>query len=275
MSSHTLKPMHRSICFFLLVQLIAAGLFSQPTNTWNNKKCAVVLTYDDGLNIDLSNVIPALDSVGLKGTFYISDHFGGLSAQIANWRAAAAKGHELGNHTVYHPCTGNMPGREFVKKDYQLNNYSIKRITDEIRTMNTMLKAIDGKTKRTFAYPCGDAKIGDSSYIDGLRNDFVAARGVKSEMLSIRNVDLYNLPCYLMSDQSGDQMIELVKKAMSDGVLLVFLFHGVGGEHSLNVSLEAHSKLLHYLEQHKKDIWIAPMLAVSEYIKAKQLRLNK
>lgn len=61
-------------------------LFSnaQTSTTWNGKSCAVVLTYDDGLNIDLSNVVPALDSVGLKGTFYISDYFDGLKTRFFN-----------------------------------------------------------------------------------------------------------------------------------------------------------------------------------------------
>ena len=39
-----------------------------------------------------------------------------------------------------------------------------------------------------------------------------------------------------------------------------------GGEHSLNVSLEAYSALLHYLKQHENDIWIAPMIEVGKYI---------
>jgi sialate O-acetylesterase len=47
----------------------------------------------------------------------------------------------------------------------------------------------------------------------------------------------------------------------------VFLFHGVGGEHSLNVSLEAHSRLLHFLKQNQENIWTAPMVDVAEYIK--------
>ena len=50
-------------------------------------------------------------------------------------------------------------------------------------------------------------------------------------------------------------------------VHLDFLFHGVGGGHSLNVSLAAHSKLLHFLKQNEKDIWIAPMIEVADYIK--------
>lgn len=71
-----------------------------------------MLTYGDGLNVDLNNAIPALDSVGLKGTFYISDYFNGLNSQIFKWRAAAKEAHELGNHTVWHPCEGGRPGRE-------------------------------------------------------------------------------------------------------------------------------------------------------------------
>lgn len=182
--------------FVLLIHaLIAVAAIAQTDTSWHHKKCAVVLTYDDGLNVHLSNVIPALDSVGLKGTFYISDYFNGLKDQIAGWRAAAKNGHELANHTVHHPCTGSLPGRGFVKPDYDLNNYTVRRIVDEIRSMNVILKAIDGNTNRTFAYPCGDTKIHDTSYIEPLKNEFIAARGVKPEMLPIDKIDLYNIGC--------------------------------------------------------------------------------
>src|SRR4029079_16506538 len=154
---------------------------------------------------DLTNVIPALDSVDLKGTFYISDYFNGLNAQIPKWKKASAKGHELGNHTIWHACAGG-PGRDFVK-DYDLRFYTVKRMVDEIRGMNNILKAIDGKNKRTFAYPCGDDKIHDSAYIESLKNEFVAARGVRGEMLPINKVDLYDVPCYMINGQTGEQLI--------------------------------------------------------------------
>ena len=262
-------------CVLILAIIVigATTTLAQNANSWNGKKCAVVLTYDDGLNVHLTNVIPALDSLGLKGTFYVSDYFGGLNAQIPGWRKAAANGHELGNHTVYHPCAGNLPGRSFVKADYDLSKYSIRRITDEIRTMNTMLKAIDGKSKRTFAYPCGDMKIGDSFYLNGVKNEFIAARGVSGAMPSLGEVDLFNINCYGINGQSGDELISLVKQAMDKKALLVFLFHGVGGEHSLNVSLEAHRQLILFLSQHRNEIWIAPMIDVAQYIiKQKQIK---
>jgi sialate O-acetylesterase len=53
---------------------------------------------------------------------------------------------------------------------------------------------------------------------------------------------------------------------MESNSLIVFLFHGVGGEHSYNVSLEAHSKLLHFLKENEGQIWIAPMLEIAKYV---------
>jgi peptidoglycan-N-acetylglucosamine deacetylase len=247
--------------------LLFLNVFAQTDTTWNHKKCAVVLTYDDGLKVDLTNAIPALDSVGLKGTFYISDYFYGLKAQIDKWRKAASEGHELGNHTIWHPCDGSLPGRSFVKPDYDLTNYDVRRMDNEILAMNNILKAIDGKNKRTFAYPCGDVKIHDTAYIEPLKNEFIAARGVTPEMLPINKITLYNIGCYTINGQTAKQLIDLVRQAMAGHTLLVFLFHGVGGEHSLNVTLDAHSKLLHFLKQNEKDIWIAPMIDVAEFIK--------
>ena len=258
----------KKIFVILNCLLFSFILNAQTSTTWNGKSCAVVLTYDDGLNVDLNNVIPALDSVGLRGTFYISDYFNGLKDQIFKWRKAAAEGHELGNHTVWHPCEGGRPGREFVKPESDLNNYTVARMVKEIQTMNNILKAIDGKEERTFAYPCGDMKIHDTAYLDGLKNEFITARGVAPAMQTIDKVDLYNIDCYGINGQTGDQLIDLVKQAMKTHTLLVFLFHGVGGEHSLNVSLEAHSALLHYLKLHESEIWIAPMIDVAEFVKS-------
>jgi sialate O-acetylesterase len=61
-----------------------------------------------------------------------------------------------------------------------------------------------------------------------------------------------------------------VIKAKQTNSLLVILFHGVGGGNSLNVSIEEHRKFLRYLKQQEKEIWIAPMLDVAEYVQQKQ-----
>ena len=260
----------KPLAVFLFASLLSITAFSQQTSWPGKKKCAVVLTYDDALNVHLNNAVPTLDSFGLKGTFYISDYFGGLKQQMPKWKLAAAKGHELANHTIHHPCLGNLPGREFVRPETDMNNYTVKRLTDEITAMNNLLQGIDGKTERTFAFPCNDSKIHDTPYINYSKDQFIAARAVRNEMPSIEQVNIWDLPSYSVNGQSGEELISLVKQAMTGGKLLVFLFHGVGGEHSLNVSLDAHRKLLQFLKQNEKDVWISTMLDAAKYVKSHQ-----
>ena len=256
----------------LVICLAALSGRAQNANDWNHKQCAVVLTYDDAIDADLDNVLPALDSMGLKGTFYLIGSSPVVSARMSQWREAALHGHELGNHALYHPCDGSLPGRSFVQADHDLSKYTVSRAVSEIRINSVLLNAIDGRTKRTFAYPCGDLKIGDSFFYAGLRKDFVAARGVRPAMESIGKVNLENVDCYSMNGQTADQMIALVKEAIRTRTLLVFLFHGVGGGHSINVGLNEHSVLLHFLKEHEQEIWNAPMVEVAEYIRARQER---
>ena len=260
---------YKKIIFFALLLLSGSILSAQNVNVWKGKKCAVALTYDDALNINLDKVIPGLDSVNLKGTFYLIASSKAFTNRLKEWKVAADHGHELANQSLFHPCASG-PGRGFVTADYDLRTYSIRRINDEIRMANSVFEALDGKKKRTYAYPCGDTKIGDSLYINPSKTEFVAARGVKPEMLPIDKIDLYNVGSYMINGQSGEYLIDLVKKAMETNTFLVFLFHGVGGEHSLNVSVEAHSQLLHFLKQNENAIWTAPFIDIAEHIKAYQ-----
>jgi peptidoglycan/xylan/chitin deacetylase (PgdA/CDA1 family) len=243
---------------------------AQTANTWNNKQCAVVLTYDDAIDVDLDNAIPALDSLKLRGTFYLIGSAPAVNKRLPEWRKAAQRGHELGNHALFHPCDGTLPGRGFVTPDNDLSKYTVSRAVGEIRANNTLLNAIDGKTARTFAYPCGDRQIGGVNFYDQLKNDFVAARGVTGGLQTAAQVQLDNIDCYMINGQDAKYMIDLVKQAQQSHTLLVFLFHGVGGGHSLNVDLAAHRQLLRYLKAHEKDIYIAPMVEVAEKIKIAQ-----
>jgi peptidoglycan/xylan/chitin deacetylase (PgdA/CDA1 family) len=259
--------------------LLAAGslLLAAPnvhaqtaTNVWNGKQCAVVLTYDDAIDVDLDNALPALDSLKLRGTFYLIGSSPVVAKRLPEWRRAAQRGHELGNHALMHPCDGSQPGRGFVTPDNDLSKYTVSRAVAEVRVTNTLLNAIDGKTARTFAYPCGDRQIGGVNFYDQLKKDFVAARGVTSGLQTAAQVDLANVDSYMINGQNGQYLIDLVKKAQQSHTLLVFLFHGVGGGHSLNVDLAAHRQLLRYLKAHEKDIWVAPMVEVAERVRASQ-----
>ena len=260
-------PMPVPLIFLILCALAPCIGHPQEKRSWNGKSCAVSLTYDDALNVHLDHVIPLLDSVGFKATFYVAASFPALQTRTAEWKTAAANGHELGNHSLFHPCEGNKPGREWVKSEYDLSTYSVQRMTDEIRINSFLIRLLDGKNDRTFAYPCGDTRAGDTSYVPNIRNAFAGARGVTGKMQRIEDIDLMDIGACMINGQSGQDLIALVKQATENKALLVFLFHGVGGEHDLNVSLEAHRALVHFLKEKEQDIWVAPLVNIAEYIK--------
>ncbi|HXO75349.1 MAG TPA: glycosyl hydrolase family 8, partial [Puia sp.] len=96
------------------IQSPASATAPSVAGSWHNKQCAVVLTYDDAIDIDLDNVLPELDSAGLKATFYLIGSSPVVKKRVKEWQKAAAEGHELGNHSLFHPCDGSKPGRGFV-----------------------------------------------------------------------------------------------------------------------------------------------------------------
>jgi peptidoglycan/xylan/chitin deacetylase (PgdA/CDA1 family) len=255
------------ILFFSAV--ISIQCMAQSAGSWNGKQAAVVITYDDAIDEHLDNAIPVLDSLQLKASFYVTAYAESTKRRLTEWKALAAKGHELGNHTLYHPCIGGI-GREWVKPDYDLANYTVQRMVDEVRMTNTFLQSLDGKTKRTFAFTCGDTKAGGIDFSKYIQQDFVAMRSVRNEMHQLNEVKLADVDCFMVNNHTAEEMIQWVKKAKETNALLVILFHGVGGGNGLNVSIEEHRKFLRYLKQNEKDLWIATMIDVAEYVQQKQ-----
>jgi peptidoglycan/xylan/chitin deacetylase (PgdA/CDA1 family) len=253
--------------FLSILLLFSCTVYAQTP--WNGKRAAVVLTYDDGIDGHLDQVVPALDSFGLKGTFYVIVGAPIIAKRSAEWRAAAVNGHELGNHSLVHPCTGG-PGREFVREETDLRNYTVARAGREITLANQLLYDIDNKDRRTFAYPCGDMRIRDTIFYTGLAGEFVGARGVKSEMNTMGKIDLNDINAWFINGHSGKYMTDLVDKAIETNSLLVFLFHGVGGGHPLNVGLSEHRVLLQYLKAHEKDVWVATMVDAATWVRERQ-----
>ena len=54
------------LVIFLTTLLVPVSFAFAQEGVWQGKKCAVALTYDDALNVQLDNVIPLLDSLGLS-----------------------------------------------------------------------------------------------------------------------------------------------------------------------------------------------------------------
>ena len=137
---------------------------------------------------------------------------------------------------------------------------------NELRTANTLLKAVDGKEDRTFAYTCTDHTIQGVSFIDSIRTLFPAARGEGPIPDEMAHVDLYYVPGWGVLDPTGEALVAYVEQAREKGTMAVFIFHSVGGGY-LNVSAEAHETLLSYLDQHKESIWTDTFFNVMEHVR--------
>jgi len=175
----------------------------------------------------------------------------------------AAKGHELGNHTLFHPCHGDR--FDWVMPEYDLNSYTFHRLLAELQVANSLLKAVDGKTERSFAYTCTNTTITGVSFVDSIRGMFPAARGGGPVPERMDQVDIHNVPSWGVSDPTGEELIAYVEEALEKGTLAVFMFHSVGGGY-LNVSAEAHEQLLEYLAQRRSEIWTAPFEEVMRVV---------
>lgn len=107
---------------------------------------AVSLTYDDGLSSQLDVALPALERRGLRGTFYVT--WDNIVDRLAEWARLPARGHELGEHTVHHPCNlGPLSAQGYADR--------------EMRPLEAWLDQVAGTTRmRDFAYPCDVTNLG-------------------------------------------------------------------------------------------------------------------
>jgi peptidoglycan/xylan/chitin deacetylase (PgdA/CDA1 family) len=188
--------------------------------------------------------------------------------ESVKWRNAAKSGHELANHSLFHPCPAS-----YYKADarYTAERYTVANMMREIAVMNTFLFLLDSRTDRTYAFPCVQAATGNGSYADSLKRSklFRYARGGGDQnaiITDFQHLDLFNVPSYGFSNNpDGAQLIDFVKRVQQKGGLGVIMFHGVGGDY-LNVSAQAHRELTRYLKAHEKEIWTGTFLDVLSYV---------
>lgn len=257
----------------VLISSASAANADAADTAWqwpNGAQAAVNLSYDDALSSQLDNALPALDKYGLKATFNLVLGNATVYARLADWRAAAANGHELANHTLFHQCSRSVAGHEWVTADQDLDHTSVAELVAQIRVGNSMLHAIDGRTERTFAAPCGDLKAAGEEYLPAIRPEFIAIKslfgGIATDM---KTQDPYSVSAAVPSNVTGKQLIAMARDAADRGTMINFTFHGVGGDY-LAVSNEAHEELLAYLAANRRVYWTDTFLNIMKYVKARQ-----
>jgi peptidoglycan/xylan/chitin deacetylase (PgdA/CDA1 family) len=262
-------------CLTAMPQNSRAGLAAAPAVTakvepfvWpNGTRAAVSLTYDDAIQSQLDNAVPALAKHGLVATFFLTGHANTLENSPDRYRALVQAGHELGSHTMYHPCDRSL---SFVKPGFALQDYDLGRMQAELTENIQQLRDLGQKEPFSFAYPCGSTWLGErhSSYVPLIEQLFVAARGVNGRVSDPNQDTLFEVPSP-MGNATGPDLTSWVDRALSVGGWVVFTFHGVAGDY-LAVQADAHEALLSYLEQHKNSVWTERFGTVASYVQAQR-----
>lgn len=257
-------------CFAALLALTMMQASHADSFKWpGGARAAVSLSYDDALSSQLDNALPALNAHGLKATFYLTLASDTVAKRLPEWRRAATQGHELGNHTLYHPCSRSKPGRDWVAPHRDLDKISVAQLREEILLANAYLQAIDGRTERTYTAPCGDLLAGGQPYLPSVKSLFVAikSRGGSGVAPSLAAMDPHDLGSADPTGLDGPALIAIVERAAAAGSFASITFHGVGGDY-LTVSKEAHAALLAHLAAHPERFWVESLVKIMSFASA-------
>jgi peptidoglycan-N-acetylglucosamine deacetylase len=243
----------------------AAGSQSFP---WpRGMRAAVSLSFDDARGSQLDVGIPLFAERATHVTFYLTAN--SVRARAAEWKKAAAAGHELGNHTTTHPCRGNFAWA----RNRALEDYTLDRIRGEMVEANRLISEATGVTPATFAYPCGQKFVGRgsnvASYVPVVHELFVAGRGWLDEAPNDPAfVDRAQTLGYSMDDVEFSGLKSAVDQAIAGGQWLVLAGHDIGATPGPQVTrVSMLGELIEYLREPSRGVWVDTVARVAEHIK--------
>ena len=234
---------------------------------WPEGKRAVIsLTFDDARHSQVTQGLPILDKYGTKATFYVSIR--NLEGQLDAWKRAAINGHEIGNHTLTHPCSGNFP---FIG-DRALEDYTLDKMQHELVEANNIIENLLGVRPVSFAYPCGQKFVGRGqnlkSYVPIVAKEFMTGRGWMDEWANDPAFcDMANLMAMELDGKDFEQVKQLIDRTLTNGGWLIFCGHELGEKGRQTTYSSTLRALCEYAQDPTNGIWLDSVQAVANYIR--------
>ncbi|RPJ22333.1 MAG: polysaccharide deacetylase, partial [Planctomycetaceae bacterium] len=240
---------------------IAAAPFEWP----EGRRAAVSLSFDDARASQLDAGIPILDAHGVKATFYVS--MDGLEKRLPGWKAVAAAGHEIGNHSIRHPCSGNFSW----SKVKALEDYTPAQMAAELDAANAKIESLLGVHPVTYAYPCGQKYVGRGeqtrSYVPVVAKRFLAGRGWRDEGA---NDPVFCDPAQLMTVEfdglTFEQLKVLVDEAAKNGFWLVLCGHDIGPGGRQTTRVDTLRAFCEYARDPANGLWVDTVANVARHV---------
>lgn len=256
----------------LMTSLLAAAQTGSPKFAWpEGRDLALSLSFDDSRTSQVDVGAAVFERLGGKATFYVNPP--AVEKRLEGWRKMVAAGHEIGSHSIRHPCSGNFP----FSRDRALDDYTIEKMRAELAETKVVLRRQLGVDAESFAYPCGQKYVGrgreTKSYVPVVFELHTSGRGWLDEAPNDPGyVDMAQLTGMEMDGKEFEQILPLIEKARKDGHWLILAGHEInqGGNQTTRVSLL--EKLLPYANNPANRIWLAPVGTVAKYVREKRAK---
>jgi beta-glucosidase len=269
--SHMKRLAIAFIVLCLAVAALGAGQNSTPAFRWpEGKRAAISLSFDDARPSQIDTGIPLFARHGVKVTFYVSPSR--VNDRLEGWRKAAAAGHEIGNHSLTHPCSANFEW----SRQKALEDLSLDQMREELTEANRIIKDQLGVAAKTFAYPCGQKFVGRGrnlkSYVPLVAEMFAAGRGYMDESF---NDPSFCDPAQLMGKScdnlSFDQIRPLVEQATAKGGWLILAGHEIGNtDKPQTTQVSMLEDLVRYVKDPAHGLWIDTVQNVAAYVEKRR-----
>lgn len=230
-------------------------------------KAALSLSWDDARVSQVDRGHPLLDRYGFKGSFYVNPS--GVDQRLEGWKRAAAAGHEIGNHTLTHPCSGHFPW----SRANALEDYTLDRMTREIDGATEYIIGKLGTVPVTFGYPCDQTYVGRGekiqSYIPLVAKRFLCGRGALNmgEPNDPEYLDLAQVPCGGGDGYACDDYRGWAERAARDHRWMIFCGHEFGDDGFQTTRLAELERFLGWLKERGSDFWVGTVAEVASFIK--------
>jgi peptidoglycan-N-acetylglucosamine deacetylase len=243
----------------------SAAIQAAPTSWPGGARMALSLSFDDGRESQVTRGLPVFARHKAKVTLFVVPS--AIERQIDLWKRAVADGHEIGNHSLTHSCSGNFP----FARQKALEDHSITRMREELVEANRRIATLLGVTPRTFAYPCGQTFVGrgkeTQSYVPVVAELFLAGRGWLDEAANDPTfVDLSQTLGVEMDGKDFGNMRPLLDDARGRGAWLVLAGHDVGDDGRQTTRVIMLDELLSYAKDPANGIWLATVGEAADQI---------
>ena len=249
-------------------QYTAAAQAEQAPFRWpEGKRMAISLSFDDARLSQIDRGMPVLQKYGVKATFYVSPDL--LDERLEGWKAALAAGHEIGNHSMTHPCTGNFSWA----RHKALENMTLSDISHNLAEASRLIENRLGIWPQSFAYPCGQTFVGRGtqlrSYIPLVASQFESGRAFLSESWNDPHFcDMAQLAAMDGDGKEFEDLQPIIENALAAGGWLILAGHEIGEDGFQTTRISMLEALFRYAADPSNGIWIAPVSEIAAYVKA-------